>query len=57
VPLATVRGCTWYFRLPLKGTIGGVIVGVRSPGERSDGPGRGQAPGLRAKEAETSRVV
>ena len=46
-PLAAVRGCTWYFRLLLKGAIAGVIVGVRSLSERSDPPvGQWQAAGV-----------
>ena len=45
-PRATVRARTWYFRLLLKGTIAGVIVGVRSLSEiRSP---QEQALGLRA---------
>ena len=34
-----VPGCTWYFRLLLKGTIAGVMVDTRSLGETSDSRG------------------
>jgi hypothetical protein len=46
-----VRGCTWYFRLLLKGSIAGAIVGARGLSERSDLRGRWQALGLRSKRA------
>jgi hypothetical protein len=48
-PLATVPGCTWYFRPLLKGTIAGVIVGPRSlsEGPIPDGPKR--SLGLRSR--------
>jgi len=56
-PLAAVRGCTWYFRLLLKGAIAGVIVGVRSLSERSDPAGQWQALGLRSKGAVAMSIL
>ena len=44
-----MRGCTWHFRLLLKGTIAGVIVGERSFSEGPDPRGRWQRLGLRSK--------
>jgi hypothetical protein len=51
VPLAAVPGCTWYFRLLLKGTIAGVIVDTRSLGEGPIPDGTKRSLGLRSKGA------
>jgi hypothetical protein len=50
-----VRGGTWYFRLPLSRTIGGVIVHVHGPGKRRGFAERRRELGPRTKGSDSAR--